>query len=112
MFFKNINNGFKIGRIIGICIGVIVLIGILICNWNIVEGSVVPDGICRSSLTLFYPFVFFSFIILLLFLQVIPIPIVNLILGLLIPLIIYVLVFAFIGSLIEKIYRKIKLKKL
>ncbi|MBS3083809.1 hypothetical protein J4423_03325 [Candidatus Pacearchaeota archaeon] len=43
-----------IGLILGVLVAVISTLGILICNWNPVEGSVIPQGLCRTPIQLFY----------------------------------------------------------
>jgi hypothetical protein len=49
------------GAGIGLVIGLIETVGIVSCNWNPVEGSVVPLGFCRDMGYLFIPYYFFHF---------------------------------------------------
>ena len=39
-----------VGGAIGLAYATIGITGIFVCNWNSIEGSVVPSGICSNSL--------------------------------------------------------------
>ena len=40
--------GFVIGLIVGIFWAVAAFAGIITCNWNIAEGSIIPNGLCKN----------------------------------------------------------------
>lgn len=49
--------GFRWGFIIGLIIAIIETIGVSLCEWNPVEGSVVPDGLCQDLIPIYFPWI-------------------------------------------------------
>ena len=93
-----------VGLVIGILVSLISPIGLFVCNWNPVEGSVVPDGLCRSPLQVFYVPVIPQSLILYSFNS----PLYNLVLATIAMNLITIVEFVLLSIIALKIYRWVK----